>query len=623
MTVSEPRRDGCPAAVVPGVVLEVERGLDQRHVAEGLREVADLPAVARVVLLAEQPDIVAHGQQPLEQPHRVAGPADQAQRVHQPEAAGQEGSLGTGQAVDACLRLRAGGLGVPEHQAAADQLALDGRHRGHDPRVVRRQEADLRDQQHRRVQRGAAVVLGERAAPGVIAFLAHLGVDLVAHRAPPGLSARLAQLGDPDRPVEGDPGHHLGVHEVPPGPPDLPDPLVGLAPVLLQKPEQGPDQAPGVAVEPQPRLAAERDGVDHLAVHVELELADRGVADPHRRRVLVAGQPVRLPFLETALAGHAVHDLHVARVPGDRPPQPLPPRRRLAGVAGAQQRLQGDRGVAQPAVPVVPVPHPADVLGQRGRRGRDDAAGRSVGERLQRDQRPDHGVPVLPLVGALGHPIRPESPGGRQRLARVDLGRRAQVRGRPGEDERDPLAGPDREARLVRQVVADQPDRGAQPDRVGSRDGHDRVADAAHPRQDLAVVEAQPPHALHLDRARRALHDPDQDRGPVGARRHEVDDPHGAARRLPLGLQDQRVVLVAAVDPAASRRRAPGRGRADPPLAVALVAQQRGQAGGRVEPRRAQPVHRAVPADQGRRLHVPDDRVILDERGHDPSRAGH
>jgi hypothetical protein len=113
--------------VVAGVPLEVERGLDQRHVAEGLREVADLPVVAGVVLLAEQPDVVAHGQQPLEQLHRLIRPADQVQRVHQPEAAGQERPLGAGQAVDVGVRLRAGGLGVPEHQAAADQLALDGR----------------------------------------------------------------------------------------------------------------------------------------------------------------------------------------------------------------------------------------------------------------------------------------------------------------------------------------------------------------------------------------------------------------------------------------------------------------------------------------------------------------
>src|SRR2546422_7739277 len=43
---------------------------------------------------------------------------------------------------------------------------------------------------------------------------------------------------------------------------------------------------------------------------------------------------------------------------------PGPPRRRFPGVPGAQQRLEGDGGVAEPAVAVVPVAHAADVLGQ-------------------------------------------------------------------------------------------------------------------------------------------------------------------------------------------------------------------------------------------------------------------
>ena len=42
------------AAVRAGVAVQVERGLDERHVAERLRGVADLPLVPGVVLLAEQ-----------------------------------------------------------------------------------------------------------------------------------------------------------------------------------------------------------------------------------------------------------------------------------------------------------------------------------------------------------------------------------------------------------------------------------------------------------------------------------------------------------------------------------------------------------------------------------------
>ena len=46
---------------------EIECAVDQRDVGEGLRKVADQAAGARIVFLAEQPDIVAQRQQPLEQ----------------------------------------------------------------------------------------------------------------------------------------------------------------------------------------------------------------------------------------------------------------------------------------------------------------------------------------------------------------------------------------------------------------------------------------------------------------------------------------------------------------------------------------------------------------------------
>src|ERR1035438_7102069 len=67
---------GRPAAVSAGVLVQVERGLDERHMAEGLRRVADLPRVPRVILLAEQADIIAQREQPVEELMRLLAPAD-------------------------------------------------------------------------------------------------------------------------------------------------------------------------------------------------------------------------------------------------------------------------------------------------------------------------------------------------------------------------------------------------------------------------------------------------------------------------------------------------------------------------------------------------------------------
>src|ERR1700735_1908299 len=78
-----------------GMTLEVEGRLYQRDVAERLRHVTDQPAVARIILLTEQPNIVTQGEQSLEQlGRREAGlgvEARQAQPVHRTVHADQRG----------------------------------------------------------------------------------------------------------------------------------------------------------------------------------------------------------------------------------------------------------------------------------------------------------------------------------------------------------------------------------------------------------------------------------------------------------------------------------------------------------------------------------------------------
>ena len=45
-------------------------------------------------------------------------------------------------------------------------------------------------------------------------------------------------------------------------------------------------------------------GIEDLAVHIDLQLVDRGVADPHRRRSLIAGEPGQRALVQSPLAGH-------------------------------------------------------------------------------------------------------------------------------------------------------------------------------------------------------------------------------------------------------------------------------------------------------------------------------
>jgi len=63
---------------------EVEGRVDERDVRERLREVAHLPPALRVVLLGEQADVVANGEQALEEPLGVVATAKEREVVAVP-----------------------------------------------------------------------------------------------------------------------------------------------------------------------------------------------------------------------------------------------------------------------------------------------------------------------------------------------------------------------------------------------------------------------------------------------------------------------------------------------------------------------------------------------------------
>src|SRR3954469_135871 len=95
-------------------------GVDERHMAEGLREVADQSAGLGVVLLGEESDVVAQGQQPFEDLPGLVVPALEGVVVREPESAREKGSLAGRQTVDAV----AGHLRVALHEVVLEQFAF-------------------------------------------------------------------------------------------------------------------------------------------------------------------------------------------------------------------------------------------------------------------------------------------------------------------------------------------------------------------------------------------------------------------------------------------------------------------------------------------------------------------
>ena len=85
----------------------------------------------------------------------------------------------------------------------------------------------------------------------------------------------------------------------------------------------------------------------------------------------------------------------------------------LLAVAERPQGVEGERGVAHPREPVIPVQLAADALGQGGRRGGGHGSGGSVDEELQRQDaaldrvapRPVVRVELEPALPGIGGPV--------------------------------------------------------------------------------------------------------------------------------------------------------------------------------------------------------------------------
>ena len=510
----------------------------------------------RAISSEYRPDVIGVRQHLLEGQLGLVELAGPSQGVHPAEGAQREGPLGPAQTV------RRGARVVAVDQAVGDELLAHGVQRGQPHRIVRRDQAEARRAQQRRVQHVGVVVLHERAALGVPALVEDLLVDGVPGARPP-LEGRGAAVlgGQPDAAVEGDPRHGAAVGEVLPAAAGLPDALLGLVPVLGEPVEDADDALPAGVPDLDPGVVAGVDAVECLAVDVELELVRGAVADPHGPRVAVA-RPVVERFLdEVGGAVDPVHDVErrpvaVAGALGDPVAQPAGEPGRLLDEAQPEQRPHRERGVPDPGVAVVPVPLAAHLLRQRSGRCGDEAAGRRVGHELERDRRAlDHLAPAAPV----GRSLEPGAPERRRLrvvlrdLQRADLPRRPRA---PLEHHAAGLAGRQRQRAAwrspssLRTWASRSSSRSRTACRVSpsspGREDRPRLGEP-HLVRSSAVVEAGGDGDVERQRAPDARHHPDQPvpGGPVPRRRrHEVDHLADPVLGEEAGDEDRRVRQV-------------------------------------------------------------------------------
>ena len=230
-------------------------------------------------------------------------------------------------------------------------------------------------------------------------------------------AAERGQLGGA---IERHPAHQLRRDVVLRLAPRLPDPLVGLPPHGGRALGLRLDERPEPAREALAAPGVEEDRVEGGAEDVVLALVEGAVADPDRPGAGVPAQVLQRRLGQVAPAVDPVHDLQGAVLVDLEVGDELHELVGLPVEVEPVQRLQRERGVAHPAVAVVPVPLAAGRLGQRRGQGGDGRAGRHVGEPLDGQRRAlDRAAPPVVRDPRLVQPVAPEGDRGVDACARA------------------------------------------------------------------------------------------------------------------------------------------------------------------------------------------------------------
>ena len=573
-----------------------------------LREIAGLASRAGIEFLRQQSEIVGHRDDAIEQHLGLGDLACEHIGVGKPQAAGKK------RAFDRLLLGRGFARVVPQHKAVSHHIFLDRRDGAANARVRGRKETHRRQQQDAGIEHLRTIGFNESVLPGIKAVFADIATNRIA-QSPPAIErcVKSESFGAFDAAVERHPGHDLGRDIALALAAAFPDAVIRLVPYFSQMFDHRAFQCPGFVVKFQLGHAGLVKRIDQFAVDIELQLGVCGIADPNRLRTFVTRQPAGLPFQQARLAHNAVHDLHVRRPTGRGAQQPIVPGGSFLGIAGVHQCQQRKGGVAQPAKTIIPVARAAQLLRQRGRGRCNDAAGRRIGQRLQRDQRSHHQVTTVAFVGAAATPFSPIIFGILQGLRRVDRLRKRQMRRPIGEHKGYRLAFAHLEIGNRGQVLAAGFDRRPQHGHVLPRD-RQQCAIFGSPDPGNVDAEIKADHELHvqLHFAQDAPHQPHHVGG-LAARGHEIDQCDDAVFGFKPRLQDQRVVPVAAGGAFDLVR-----GR-DQPAAVPVRAQQSRETGIGIKGGPAQPVDRSITADQCRGLAIADQPIVFNSAGHSAS----
>src|SRR5581483_1984890 len=210
-----------------------------------------------------------------------------------------------------------------------------------------------------------------------------------------------------NEPIERDPAHELRIGVMARRSAHLPNARIGACPQLAYRTREAQQQIALVSVERAAAFHETESGEHDLPVNVELKLIVRGVSDPHRFESAVALQMRQLALGQRRLAVDVVEHLQARLSEPGGVQQPTQEGARFGDETQIDEGLQYQRGVAQPAVAIVPIARTAGTFRQRSGGGGDDSAGQAVGQQLEGDRATQHRFSMIASVAALVTPALP------------------------------------------------------------------------------------------------------------------------------------------------------------------------------------------------------------------------
>ena len=419
-----------------------------------------------------------------------------------------------------------------------------------------------------------------------------------------------------EEPIERDPAEMTRVRVVAELVARFPDPVVGVTPVAADVLAEPAEHALGLAVEDAIAPDETSDGVDRLAVNVDLHLARGRVADPNRARARVSAPLGKNLLAGPRLSPDIVEDSELRTREPSRVEQPTDECLRILDVAEAEERPSREGSVAEPTIAVVVVEIAAESFGKRRCRRGDDRPRGSVRQKLQCERAAHHGATVRAIVAGARRPAAPPAER-RFALPLDELPERRHDRGRlAGEGQREGESLPGSEARLGAQTagrVHREADVAAQRDQSRTDFEPDSERAAVDEGRYAAVIGPRIEIHDERDLAPRAIDDANElmlgmEGLPllVFARGgQEVRDDRHARRGMESGFEDVRVLDVTPLD-------LPGRERRDAPRTAGLEIEQPPEQRRAVELRPTKPVDRARTRDERRCPPISNGGVILD-----------